>query len=87
MGVMNESDQRRMDDEARQFAENERLWADNARLRALVKSAEWGGCHCRMDVEPSGCPWCIGDTYGLVDLPKNTHAPDCPAFTAEGVVR
>lgn len=65
----------------------EALLADNARLRALVKAAEWEGCHCRMDVEPNGCPWCNGDTYGSRDLPKRTHADDCPAFTADGVVR
>jgi len=46
---------------------------DNARLRALVKDAEWAlGEH-------GECLWCPDD--------RPRHAVGCPAFTPEGVVK
>lgn len=55
---------------------------DNARLRALVKAAEW---------RPNGrggeaCPHCGVWSYD-VQRTKPVHAADCPAFTADGVVK
>lgn len=54
--------------------------ADNARLRRLMKDAEHG------NAEYSCCPWCAaGDwNYGKPNAP---HAPGCPAFTPDGMVR
>lgn len=52
------------------------LKADNARLRALVKAAEFGPNH--------RCSWCGAERYVKGSDP---HAPDCPAFTADGVVK
>lgn len=49
------------------------LQADNARLRALVKSAEKGTAAFTM------CPWC--------EMEGGGHFESCPAFTADGVVK
>lgn len=52
---------------------------ENARLRALIKDAEWQG-----DVqEEMACPWCHAER----DDDQRKHAADCPAFTVEGLVR
>ncbi len=54
--------------------ERDEARADNARLRALVRQAEWwtGDAEC--------CGWC-GAYYHSI------HADDCPAFTPDGTVR
>lgn len=49
--------------------------ADNARLRALAKAAEWK--------DAGACPWCWADR----DARHGEHGDSCPAFTPEGEVR
>lgn len=58
----------------RDFFEN-----DNARLRELIKSAEFVACKCGSDVEPPWCPWC--NVYEM------TKHYDCPAFGSNGDVK
>ena len=59
--------------------------AEVARLRALIKAAEWEGQQGR-DADDA-CPWCgIRRETGGTE-PNSTHANDCPAFTPEGEVR
>jgi hypothetical protein len=58
------------------------LFDDRERLRELILKAEWEGNTSR-DPEPA-CPWCEADKFGT---PRETHQPDCPAFSAAGVVR
>lgn len=56
------------------------LLSEVGRLRGLIKHAEHGNS------EYSCCPWCgAGDWRGTG--PNLPHAPTCPAFTPEGVVR
>lgn len=57
--------------------------AEVARLRALIKAAEWADDYRDL----SACPWCQAsrETGGV--KPNSTHAADCPAFTPEGEVR
>lgn len=50
------------------------ILADNARLRALIKEAEWPDY-------PDKCPWCFGGCG------SGTHSSDCEAFTPSGKVR
>lgn len=57
--------------------------SDNARLRALIKSAEFAACKCGSDVEPSGCPWCLAD----VMTEESRKHDDCPAFESNGDVK
>lgn len=52
---------------------SENLAADNARLRALVKAGERG------TAAYVACPWC--------EWQDGAHAPDCAAFTPNGVVK
>ena len=60
-----------------QVDELRQLKADNARLRALVKEAEWSdGCICHH---------CGTNTYR--DEQPGIHDADCPAFTPEGEVK
>lgn len=63
--------------------------ADNDRLRALLLKAEWGSCNCGSDPEPSGCPFCSGDTYGSAydERQPYAHDVDCEGYSARGVVR
>lgn len=66
------------------IAEIRKQRADNARLRALVKDSEWYAGD-----REHWCQWC-GDAYGdaaHVVRPKDGHAPTCPAFTPDGVVK
>jgi hypothetical protein len=56
--------------------------SETERLRGLILKAEWEGNTSR-DPEPA-CPWCGADKFGT---PRETHQPDCPAFSAAGVVR
>lgn len=57
------------------------------RLRGLVLEAEWA------DSDNAGdhmCPWCRGYEIGTQPLDTREvvgHRPDCPAFSAPGVVR
>lgn len=55
--------------------EIEEAQADNERLRALIKAAEWKAEWCEAG---GACPWCDA---------INTHAATCPAFATEGRVR
>ena len=61
------------------------LEADNARLRALIKQAEYGD-HTHYE---DSCPWCgcvaIGHRWTKLDEPP--HSDDCPAFTPTGEVK
>lgn len=52
--------------------------------RQLLLAAEKRGCKCGSYVEPSGCPWCRGQVGEGELVP---HDPDCPAFSAPGVLR
>ncbi len=56
--------------------------ADNARMRALVKDAEWSGATGR-EGDPA-CPWCSAEPKPIED---GLHAADCPAFTPSGEVK
>lgn len=55
-----------------------------ARLRSVIKSAEWDGINDvnASDDPGSGCPWCSAPQF-----PDGAHRDDCPAFTVEGQVR
>lgn len=75
----------RLTQEAKDRAE--KAEADNARLRGLL--AKGISNHCC-----TNCPWCNGDDNEAADLDLDSHdarriihAPYCPAFTPEGVVR
>ena len=59
------------------------LEADNARLRALIKGAEWG------DGTQGGrwCPWCQSKEERGHYAKTQDCATDCPAFTPEGAVK
>lgn len=59
------------------WEEVQRLEADNARLRALIKENE---THCCGE-----CGWCRADVSPY--RPDDRHKADCPAFTPEGIVR
>lgn len=52
----------------------------NARLRALIKAAEWSGPIVDGDAT---CPWCKQERYHV----HASHFDQCPAFTPEGEVR
>lgn len=61
-----------------------------ARLRGLIKEAEWANT----EHEPEGaCPWCehLRELYrygnGKPVPETGGHADDCPAFTPDGAVR
>lgn len=54
--------------------------ADNARLRKLVKDAEHG------NAEYGCCPWCGAGDWQSAG-PSLPHAPTCPAFMPDGMVR
>lgn len=54
------------------------LVAEIRRLRALVLEKEWAGRDCDGD---SCCAWCAEWSF------MKRHAPDCPAFSAPGVLR
>jgi hypothetical protein len=58
------------------------LFREIRRLRALVATAEW--VTSSVDIggssEPT-CPWCDQDEY------DRKHRPNCPAFSAPGVLR
>lgn len=57
----------------------------NARLRALIKDAEFSNYHQAVD---SGfCPWCDGDRRGGHLIKSATCSGTCPAFTPAGTVR
>lgn len=56
----------------------DRVFADNERLRALIKAAEWAD---QQRGDP-WCPWCKAN--GVTD---KKHRADCPTFTPEGEVR
>lgn len=68
----------------------EEFEADNARLRALIKQAEW---KAEWSEEGGECPWCEALQrqlrYGNGRPVEKTgkHAADCPAFTPEGEVK
>lgn len=68
-----------------QVKEVGRLYAENERLRALVKAGERAMGNWATD---GFCPWC-GATRSTMSEPKwsEPHASDCPAFTPEGVVK
>jgi hypothetical protein len=51
---------------------------DNARLRALIKQAEFANKAETASGAGAFCPWC-----GIED----GHRDDCPAFTPEGEVK
>lgn len=62
------------------------LAKDNARLRALIKDAEFEGCVGRDS--DTACPWCgeePAQSRGADD--RRIDHVDCPAFSAPGVVR
>lgn len=65
-------------------SEIERLEQDNARLRALIKEAEWNGIGGERGMECNVCPWCDEDAFT-----KHRHDDtyQCPAFTPEGEVK
>ncbi len=56
--------------------EVERLQADNARLRGLIKDAERADGY--QSYHGVTCPWCKDE---------ERHLRDCPAFTPDGVVK
>ena len=58
--------------------------ADNARLRALIKEAEWRGGDVDGDIS---CPWCGESRDNYAGHPGGKHTNDCPAFTPEGQVK
>ena len=58
-----------------------KLLADNARLRALVKQAEW---RYEDDALIRVCNWCPGWDRTPGELKHETY---CPAFTVEGNVK
>lgn len=59
----------------------ELLKKDNARLRALIKQAEWAG---GWNASANKCEWC--DTEAGWPKPA-PHTADCPAFTVTGEVK
>ena len=59
----------------------ELLVADNERLRALIKAAEWGD-QCGRLGDPS-CPWCGVELGGR----HEGMGSECPAFAVTGEVR
>lgn len=58
------------------------LAKDNERLRALIFGAEYAKGEIEHNHDETvmlrSCPWCDGGDH---------HRPDCPAFSAPGVVR
>lgn len=68
---------------AETLAACERAEEDNARLRALIKDAEWG------DGTQGGrwCPWCQSKEERGHYAKTPDCATDCPAFTPEGTVK
>jgi hypothetical protein len=62
-------------DKATELAE--RFAADNQRLRALIKSAEFA--NRAQAITEGWCPWC--------DWAEGEHGPNCPAFTPDGKVK
>lgn len=57
------------------------LEADNARLRALLKDAEWVG----VEGGSFACSYCEAGFYG--GEAKAPHKDNCPAFRPDGEVR
>lgn len=64
--------------ECPEHGDHAQLVADNARLRALIKDAEWSGDR---GLAYPVCPWCGGEK-GIAD-----HLVKCPAFTVAGEVK
>lgn len=60
------------------IAEIRRLQQDNARLRKIIKGAEW---YFEPYTQHEECPWCV------IDRNEEDHRDDCPAFTPEGEVK
>lgn len=66
-------------------AREQRLSADNARLRKLIAEAEWEGS-VGQDPEPA-CPWCGAEQGFEMEPEHGEHRAGCEAFSAPGVVR
>lgn len=64
------------------------LVAEVRRLRALVKSLEWGSCDgCGISDVCTECKAHKSDIDPDTWKPIGHHKPDCPAFTPEGEVK
>lgn len=70
----------RADDRDAALHERDLARDDNARLRTLVKAAEYGNHEETASGAGKFCPWCGASE-------DERHLTTCPAFTPEGEVR